>query len=75
MSGFEKFRQGLPSKDKFYSSLMIKRIIDEDYELALKVWNKLEMKTMKYDHDLCSKWDVLLLTDVFEKFKNIYLKK
>ena len=37
MSGFEKFRLGLPSKDKFYSSLMIKRIIDEDYELALKV--------------------------------------
>ena len=37
MSGFEEFRQGLPSKDKFYSSLMIKRIIDEDYELALKV--------------------------------------
>ena len=30
---------------------------------------------MKDDPDLCSKCDVLLLTDVYEKFKNIYLKK
>lgn len=50
MTGFEKFKGGLLHKDKFYSSLAAIKIIDEGYGLALKVWNKLEMKTMKDYH-------------------------
>ena len=33
------------------------------------------MKTMKDYHDLFLKWDVLLLVDVFEKFRNDSFKK
>ena len=44
------------------------------YEHVLKVWNKFEMKTMKDYHELCLKYDVLLLADVFEKFRNNSLK-
>ena len=74
MSDFEKFKEQLPSKEKFYSSLTGKTIIDREYEHVLKVWNKFEMKTMKDYHDLYLKCDVLLLADVFEKIRNNSLK-
>ena len=74
MSDFEKFKEWLPSKEKFYSSFTGKKISDNNYEHVLKVWNKFEMKTMKDYHDLYLKCDVLLLADVFEKFKNNGLK-
>ena len=74
MSDFEKFKEQLPSKEKFYSSLSGKTIIDREYEHVLKVWNKFEMKTMKDYHNLYLKCDALLLADVFEKIRNNSLK-
>ena len=47
MSDFEKFKEELPSKEKFYSSL-----------------------TMKDYHDSYLKCDILLIANVFEKFRN-----
>ena len=35
MSSFEKFKERLPSKEKFYSSLTGKQISDIEYEYAL----------------------------------------
>ena len=66
MSHFEKFKEKIPSKEKFYSSLTGKTISDKEYDHVLKVWNKFEMKTMKAYHNLYLKCDVLLLADVFE---------
>ena len=40
----------------------------------LRTWNNLEMKTMKDHHYLYLKCHVLLLADVFEKFRNNNLK-
>ena len=74
MSDFQKFREGLPSKEKFYSSLTDKKISDKEYEHVLNVWKKFEMKTMKYYYDLDLKCNVLLLGDVFEKLRNNNLK-
>ena len=37
MSGFEKFKEELPSKEKFYSLLMGKKISNKEYERVLKV--------------------------------------
>ena len=37
---FENFKEQLPNKKKFYSSLIGKKISDKDYEHVLKVWNK-----------------------------------
>ena len=45
-----------------------------NYEAKKNVWNKYEMKTIKDYHDLYLKRDVLLLADVFEKFRNNSLK-
>ena len=50
------------------------KVSDKEYEHVLKVWNKFEIKTMKDYHDLYLKYDVLLLADVFEKFRNNSLK-
>ena len=50
------------------------RISDKEYEHVLNVWNKFEMKTMKDYYDLYLKFDVLLLADLFEKFRNNSLK-
>ena len=45
MSNFEKFKEQLSSKEKFYSSLSCTNISDKKHEHVLKVWNKFEMKT------------------------------
>ena len=58
MSDFETFKEQLPSKEKFYSSLTGKNISDKEYEHVLKVWNIFEMmkdemiKTMKDYHGM-----------------------
>ena len=73
MSDFEKFKEGLPSKEKFYSLLTDRKISDKEYEHVFNVWNKFEMKTMKNYHDLYLTCDVLLVP-VFESFRNNSLK-
>ena len=47
MSDSEKFKEELPNKEKFYSSLTDRKISDIEYEHVLNVWKKIEMKTMK----------------------------
>ena len=63
MSDFEKFKEELSSKEKFYSSLPDRKINDKECGHVLNVWNKFEMKTMK-DYDYLSapslSWDAML---------------
>ena len=75
MSGFRKFKEKFPSKNKFYSFLTDKKIRNKEYEHVLKIWNNFEMKTMKNYHNLYLKCDVLLSTDMLEKFRNNSLEK
>ena len=67
MSNFEKSKEELPAKEKFYSSSTGRKITDKEYEHVLNVWNKYEMKDYQ---DLYLKCDVFLLADVFEKLRN-----
>ena len=64
MSDFEKFKEELHSKEKFYSFLTDSKISDKTYEHFLNVW-------IKDYYDLCLKCDILLLADVFERFRNL----
>ena len=64
------FKEGFPSKEKFYSSLTDREISDKECVHVPNVWKKIERKTMKDYHDLYLKCDVLLLADVFKKYRN-----
>ena len=61
-------------KENVYIFLTDRKISDKEYENVLNVGKKLQVKTMKDYHDLYLKCDVLLLADVFEKFRNNSLK-
>ena len=50
------------------------KILEDDYKHAQNVWKTFECKTIKDYHDLYLKSDVLLLADVFGKFKKHLFK-
>ena len=69
MDSFKRFNEDkLPDKCEFFNSLKDKCISTEEYDRAINVWNTFKIKTLGEYHDLYLKADVLLLTDVFEKF-------
>ena len=49
-------------------------IIDADYAHAKRVWKDFEIKNLEEYHNLYAQSNTLLLTDVFENFRNMYLK-
>ena len=75
MNSFDKFgEEQLPAKDKFYSRLSEEDITKEDYEKAKHIWKHFNIKKLGEYHDLYLKTDVLLLTDVFENFRDVCMK-
>ena len=64
----------LRNRCEFYSSLKDGHISEKDYLHAVNVWNEFKMKSFGDYHDFYLKADVLLLTDVFEKFVNCFTK-
>ena len=53
MNGNEKFDEiKLPKKEEFYNLLQHEHVSNKDYELAKKINNEFEMKTMQDHHDL-----------------------
>ena len=70
MDGLDKFEYPtLPPKDKFYSSLRLSGISDNNYKHALNVYDKFKCSKFLDYHMLYLKCDVLLLADVFENFR------
>ena len=71
MDGIDKFEYStLPPKEQFYSSLILSGISDDNYKHALNVYNKFKCSKFLDYHMLYLNCDVLLLADVFEKFRN-----
>ena len=60
----------LPPKERFYNKSNLENISDEDYEHSQKVWEVFEVKNHGVHHNLYFQSDTLLLTDVFENFRN-----
>ena len=65
MSDFEKFKEGMPRKKQFYSSLKGKKNSDKEIWTCSLV--KFKMKAVKDYHDLYLKCDVLFLANFFWK--------
>ena len=47
MSDFEKFKEKLPDKEKFYNFVTDRKFSDIEYWHVLNVWKKTEIETMK----------------------------
>ena len=76
MNNFYRFKEtSLSRKKAFYSSLNDENITDEEYQHALKVWEKFNCKHFGDYYDLYVRTDVLLLADVFENFRKTCLKQ
>ena len=74
MDSWEKFNEtALPPKKDFYSNLNLEDISDEDYAHAQKVWDVFKIKNLGEYHDLYVQSDTLLLSDIFENFRNMCL--
>ena len=71
MDNGERFDETLlPSKESFYSHLNMENIDDIDYRHGNNVFKRFKLKNLGEYHDLYVQSDTLLLTDVFENFRN-----
>ena len=74
MDDSEKFDENtLTPKEAFYSNLNLDDITDKNYEQSQKVWNVFEIKNLGECHDLYVQSDTLLLSDIYENFRNMCL--
>ena len=70
----EKSKEKFTNKEKIYSSLTSKKIMKNNNDHVLKVWNTFHIKMIKYYSEFFLKCNVLLMADLLKKFKNDSLK-
>ena len=76
MDSWEKFIEtSLPSKKEFYSNLNMEDINEIDYRHANNVFKSFKLENLGDYHDLYVKSDTLLLADVFENFRDVFIKE
>ena len=64
----------LPDKEAFYNNLNMEDITDVDYRHGKTVFEFLININLGDYHDLYVQSDTLLLADIFENFRNMYIK-
>ena len=75
MDDWEKFnKKSLPEKEDFYNHLNMEDITDTDDAHAKRVCKDFEIKNLGEYHDLYFQGHTSLLADLFENFRNAYLK-
>ena len=66
--------RSLPPIEDFFNSLTNSPCSKEDYAYAQGLWRKLGCETLKDFLMAYLRTDVLLLTDIFENFRNICMQ-
>ena len=75
MDSWQRFDEtSFPDKEAFYSNLNMEDIKDVDYRHGKTVFEYLINKKLGDYHDLYVQSDTLLLADVFENFRIMYIK-
>ena len=75
MDSWERLNEtSLPDKEAFYSSLNMEGITDVDHRHAKRVFKSFNNKSLGDYHDLYVQSDTLLLADVFENLRNMFIK-
>ena len=75
MNNFDRFNEtNLPDIKCFHPSLNDETVTEEQYKHAKKVWETFKIKNMGEQHDFYLKTDVMLLSDVFENYRDAALK-
>ena len=75
MDSWERLNEtSVLDKKAFYSSLNMEDITDVDHRYAKRVFKSLNNKNLGDYHDLYVESDTLLLADVFENFRYMYIK-
>ena len=75
MTDWDKFKETkFPPREAFYSKLNISDVGNEDYEHSNRVWKEFGLEHLGEYHDLYLKMDVILLANVFEAFRKVFLK-
>ena len=74
MSSWDHFEETqLPPIEAFYSKLSMSSISSDDYQLAQRVWKEFRIHNLGDYHDLYLRTDVVLLANVYEVFREMYL--
>ena len=69
---WEKFNKTtLPTMEEFYDPLNLEDISKEDHAHAQKVWDTFNIQNLGEYHDLYVQLDTLLLSDVYENFRDL----
>ena len=63
------YDENLPPIEKFYSSLKLDNISEEDYDKTLEIYKNLNCKNIKEYLDIYLKLDICLQTDIFNVFR------
>ena len=75
MDSWENFKKTtLPPKEAFYSKLNLENVTDKDYTHTEIVWEVFEIKNRSEYHDLYAQCATLLLADMFENFRDKFIK-
>ena len=75
MDSWKRFNETeLPLKGKFFSTLNLEDISDDDYAHAINVWNTFNINNLGEYHDLYVKLDTALLGDIFENFTDKHIE-
>ena len=75
MDSWKRFNETeLLSQDKFYSSLNLEDISDDNYAHAINLWNIFNINNLGEFHDLYVKLDTALFGDTFENFRDKHIE-